>query len=140
MGEKGNLEPATVVDGDAGRSAASVAVGVAATSGAKLTDAVIAESAGAEVEPSRQRFGHHLAPTAFGEDLYLGGRSARLRCASGGTVSAGDHLARCWAHARPLAVERLGIGAAAAVDAVVRSDLPLPAPAPIVDPVAGSSA
>ena len=55
MGEKGNLEPATVVDGDAGRSAASVAVGVAATSGAKLTDAVIAESAGAAVGAAAER-------------------------------------------------------------------------------------
>lgn len=49
MGEKGNLEPATVTDATGGRSVASTVVGVAADKGATFTDAVIAESAGAGV-------------------------------------------------------------------------------------------
>jgi hypothetical protein len=46
------------------------------------------------------RFGLHLARTAFGEDLYRGGRSTVLRRATGGTISAQEQLEVAWRSAR----------------------------------------
>lgn len=79
-----------------------------------------------DVVPSRQRYGYHLAPTAYGDDLYQRGRSARLRRAGGRVVSADEHLAACWTACRRLAVEHLGIDEAQAVEQVVCSNRPLP--------------
>lgn len=49
MGEKANLDPATVADAAAGGSVVSNVVDVAAAGGQKLGDAVLSESAGAVV-------------------------------------------------------------------------------------------
>jgi hypothetical protein len=56
VGEKGNLEPATVAEAAAGgRSTASAVVDVASDAGGKLSDAVIAEAAGAGVGAAAER-------------------------------------------------------------------------------------
>ncbi len=79
------------------------------------------------LEPGRRRYGWYIDRSAYGDDLYDRGRSASLRLAGGGNVSAGDWLEACWRLIRPTALRVATVAEVEEVDACVagRTGLPL---------------
>ncbi len=86
----------------------------------------------ATTEPSRQRYGAFVGPTAFGADLYRTGRATSLRRRRGGMVTAQEQMEATWERCRSAASARLSAADRRAVDAVIAGSAPLPAvPLPV---------
>jgi hypothetical protein len=78
------------------------------------------------VEAAVERFGWYVDRTAFGGDLYVGGRSALLRRSDGDPVSAQVHLERCWAGAAEAVAGMASTEEIALVGDLVTGTRPLP--------------
>lgn len=76
--------------------------------------------------PDDHRYGWFVGRSAFGLDLYAGGRSAVLRLISGGTITAQQHLERCWEVARSALAPCVSQADLEATDSVVAGSLTLP--------------
>lgn len=76
--------------------------------------------------PDDHRYGWFVGRSAFGLDLYAGGRSAVLRLISGGTITAQQHLERCWEVARSALAPFVSQADLEATDSVVAGSLTLP--------------
>jgi hypothetical protein len=76
-------------------------------------------------EPARERYGIYVDRSAFGVDLYAGGRDTRLRRRRG-TINAQDVLAETWSSLRGQITGWVGDEALNLVDAVVAGSQPLP--------------
>jgi hypothetical protein len=83
-----------------------------------------------ELERDDQRYGWFVGRTAFGADLYGGGRDTRLERRHGSAISAQTHLERCWAAARTTLVGDLDDAELGLADRVVFGTEPLPALTP----------
>lgn len=77
----------------------------------------------ARLVPARERFGWYVDRSAFGDDLYSGGRRARV---GPGSLRAQDLLAWSWEQARPLASRVACEEEIALVDAAVEGRAALP--------------
>jgi hypothetical protein len=86
------------------------------------------------IEPAVARYGWYVDRTAFGGDLYRTGRSTLLRRVTGGTVTAGEHLAECWALIRGHVADDAGNDELDLVDEIVAGRLPLPTEATLAAP------
>jgi hypothetical protein len=84
-------------------------------------------------ETLNDRPGWYVDRRSFGIDLYSKGRDSELECLGGRTISAGEHLERSWAVARPFLTD-IAPSEIAAVDRAVRGDSPLPCEAPSETP------
>jgi hypothetical protein len=82
---------------------------------------------GTAVELDDQRYGWFVPRTAFGGDLYLGGRQAALSLQTGPVVSAQQQLEACWQSARQTLVPVAADDDVQDADEIVASDRPLPA-------------
>ncbi len=82
------------------------------------------------LERAVERYGWYVDRTAFGEDLYAGGREAVLRLAggrgAGQTRSAGEQLTLTWRLGRASLAGLLDPAELDEVDAVVAASTPLP--------------
>lgn len=117
------------VDGLRLRAAAAMALGsVLACSAALLNRSqnFLPEMLRIAAIPDDRRFGWYVDRRAFGEDLYVRGREARLPLASGGNITAQSHLTAAWQAARPFAAALLGAADLSPVDRTVAGDLQLP--------------
>jgi hypothetical protein len=72
-----------------------------------------------DVAPALGRYGWFVGRSAFGADLYVGGRATELRLAGAGTARAGEHLQRSWTIARRALEPHVAPRELAATDAVV---------------------
>lgn len=80
----------------------------------------------ARVEPAVVRYGWYVDRTAFGGDLYLERRSARLRSTDGVRLSAQQVLESCWEVARAALHGMVEPDEVALVDGVIGGTQPLP--------------
>ncbi|MHB8611619.1 MAG: hypothetical protein ACYDAL_04190 [Candidatus Dormibacteraceae bacterium] len=78
------------------------------------------------LQPDDRRFGWFVGRAAFGDDLYLHGRSTALPLATGGTVIAQEQLRGAWASAREILLTVLTEEELSAVDLMVTGNLSLP--------------
>ena len=83
------------------------------------------------VTPAVERYGWYVDRGAFGADLYVAGRGARLRRRGGRSISAQEHLEAAWSSARDALAGRVGAADLEAADLVVSGGLPLPSEAPV---------
>ncbi|HVL52920.1 MAG TPA: hypothetical protein VM344_01510, partial [Vitreimonas sp.] len=117
------------VDGDRLRAVVLFAVGsVLATIRASRRRWIVAReprSVRVRLEPAIERFGWYVDRRAFGPDLSAEGRSARLTTVRGNTVTAQQHLERCWAIARRELRGRASDEELALVDEYVDGQRPL---------------
>jgi hypothetical protein len=86
-----------------------------------------------DVQSDDQRYGWFVGRTAFGSDLYRGGREAWLRLKRGSPITAQTHLERCWTAARATVLDDVDPDEIALVDKVVHGAEPLPARAPSLE-------
>lgn len=112
------------------RAAATFAAagGLASAAAARSRDARrhLPRRVHARVKPSNIRAGWYVDRRAFGTDLYLDGRGARLRWGVGHTFTAQAHLEEAWACSRPLVQPLLAESELLLVDRVVDGALALP--------------
>ncbi len=78
------------------------------------------------VVPTPERFGWYVDRTAFGGDLYAGGRDAQLIDQRGRSVTAQAQLEAAWAAARPTIDSSFNAAELGLVDALVAGERPLP--------------
>lgn len=84
------------------------------------------------LQPDDRRFGWFVGRAAFGDDLYVHGRSTALPLATGGTVIAQEQLRGAWASAREMLVNVLTEEELSPVDLMVTGHLSLPCENPSV--------
>lgn len=84
------------------------------------------------LQPDDRRFGWFVERAAFGDDLYVHGRSTELALATGGTVIAQEQLRRAWASAREMLCDVLTEEDLSRVDLMVKGNLSLPCEEPSV--------
>jgi hypothetical protein len=126
-------------EGDSLRAAVLFALGSVLAAAANRRGRAVLPVLRLEPAPAVDRYGWYVDRAAFGADLYAEGRAMALPLAGGGTVRAGELLARTWEVARRTLRGRATTGDFALVDALVEGRLPLPiemAPAAESGPVA----
>ena len=119
------------VEGDKLAAAALFAVGSVlacqtALSDGDLTRQRLPPELLVRVDPAVERFGWYVDRRAFGGDLYADGRSAELRSAKGGQLTAQDVLRGGWRAAREALADIASPEELRLVQAEVDGDRPLP--------------
>lgn len=118
------------VSGPALRAAAVLAAGGIAAcrlvTGGRAPHALLPPAIHVNLDPAIERFGWYVDRRAFGLDLYVEGRDARLRRERRGRITAQDHLELAWKSALEALAGGLHPDDVAHGDALATGVLPLP--------------